>query len=506
MMNHGLPQIVDSRNTLTDDIRKIEKVQVEELTRLWKVYTTNKNIIATGRRLENLFWRIWGSTRIQENISGNTVAMIFSMIDQGEEAIANAYKIPPPSKSIIKQVPIDISVPPTPPPSPYSRFSPSNNVLYQPSQTALSASLLQAYPNTPPSPAMPPKVPPPSPAVLPEAPVRPALTRGHQSYPLTTNDAQVQIGREIASAKPKGGSAARGPKGKGILRKSKPERKRGLRPAAPSRTTSNSSNATASSGRSTPVTVTTEITNLQDAASQSGKDTDHSLTSVRSGESSRKSSEAGSTKSKEDWLVEPDFRAKYLEQRKKDRLSAISGNPIVKGPLKTNATIATASMTAVAIPRTKRGGRGRSILVVDSVAPLKSADDEGKSGAAVPVVESAFAPISEVLPSIVEKETFERPVFQRTKSQLSLLIEQAKRNSDGGSPIQANTPQKSVSQTMSPPPEVIPEEKVQPGDGFEDVPEEEQEEEQEDEGIEMKQKVPKKSTKSRRPKVRTRKS
>ncbi|EGX49405.1 hypothetical protein AOL_s00078g438 [Orbilia oligospora ATCC 24927] len=502
MMNHGLPQIVDNRHSLTDDIRKIDKVQVEELTRLWKVYTTNKNIIATGRRLENLFWRIWGSTRIQENISGNTVAKIFLMIDQGEEAIANsAYKIPPPSKSVIKQVPVDISVPPTPPPSPYSRLSPSNNVLYQPSQTALSASLLQAYPNTPPSPAMPPKVPPPSPAVLPEAPIRPALTRGHQSYPLTTNNAQVQIGREIVSTRPKNGTTARGIKHKGILRKGKQDKKRGLRPAAPSRTTSNSSNATASSGRSTPVTATTEITNLQDAASQSGKDTDYSSTSVRSGASSRKSSEVGSTKSKEDWLVEPDFRAKYLEQRKKDRLSAIAGNPIVKGPLKTNATIATASMTAVAIPRTKRGGRGRSILVVDSVVPLKSAGDEGTPGPAVPVVESAFLPISEVLPSIVEKEAFERPVFQRTKSQLSLMIEQSKRNPDSETSTQTNTPQASSSKRISPPPEVILEENVQLDEGFET-----EEGEQEDEGVEMKQKLPKKTAKSRRPKVRTRKS
>ncbi|KAF3917042.1 hypothetical protein ABW21_db0207502 [Orbilia brochopaga] len=40
MMNHGLPQIVDSRQSLTEDIRKIDKVQVEELMRLWKGYGT----------------------------------------------------------------------------------------------------------------------------------------------------------------------------------------------------------------------------------------------------------------------------------------------------------------------------------------------------------------------------------------------------------------------------------------------------------------------------------
>ncbi|EPS37500.1 hypothetical protein H072_8787 [Dactylellina haptotyla CBS 200.50] len=495
MMNHGLPQIVDSRQTLTDDIRKIDKVQVEELTRLWKVYTTNKNIISTGRRLENLFWRIWGSNRIQENISGNTVARIFLMIDQGEEAIANAYKIPPMSKSIIRQVPIDISVPPTPPPSPYSRLSPSSNLIYQPSQTALSASLLQAYPNTPPSPALPPKVPPPSPAVLPEVPSRPTLARAHQSFPQSTNDSQQQIGREMVSSKATSSSGRRRKHPQGILRTSISERKNRIGPSALSRTTSNSSNATASSGISTPVTSVTEMSNLQDA-SQSGKETDHtnSVESEHSLSSSRKGSQAGSAKSKEDWLVEPDFRAKYLEQRKKDRLSAIAGNPIVKGPLKTSPTIATASMTAVAIPRTKRG-RGRSILVVDSVAPLKSADDEDdNSGLSVPVVENPFSSIKEMLPTLVEKEPFEKPLFQRTKSQLSLMIEKAKRNADGEI-TEEDTPRNSAATSQgSPAPEVIPEDKVHPDDGFED---------ESDEPLEMRQRTnSKKSSKTRKPKLR----
>ncbi|KAK6336179.1 hypothetical protein TWF696_001742 [Orbilia brochopaga] len=500
MMNHGLPQIVDSRQSLTEDIRKIDKVQVEELTRLWKVYTTNKNIMATGRRLENLFWRIWGSDRIQENISGSTVAKIFLMIDAGEKAIQNqAYRIPPPPTSVIKQVPIDISVPPTPPPSPFSAFSPSSN---QPSQTALSASLLQAYPNTPPSPMMPPKVPPPSPVVLSDHPVRPPLTRVHQSYPLSTNDEQVQIGRELVSSKAVTNSGRHRRRNvPGILRSSKSDGKRRMGPPTISRTTSNSSNATASSGISTPMTSITEISNMQDA-SKNGKDTDETSNSFLSGpsagSSSRKGSmsEAGSAKSKEDWLVEPDFRAKYIEQRKKDRLSAIAGNPIVKGPLKTGATIATAPMTALATPRTKKG-RGRNILVVDSVVPLKSPDD---SGTIAKVVETTSAPISEIMPGLVEKETFEKPpMFQRTKSQLSLMIEQAKRNSDGGL-LDEDAAHPSISERDGSP-EVIPEKNVQSDDGFED-------EEEDDKPLEMRQRPPSKlkSSKTKRPKFRSRKS
>ncbi|KAF3919648.1 hypothetical protein ABW20_dc0105054 [Dactylellina cionopaga] len=353
---------------------------------------------------------------------------------------------------------------------------------------------------------MPPKVPPSSPAVFPEVPIRPALTRVHQSFPQSTNDAQQKIGLEMVSSKASS-SGRRRKHPQGILRTSKMDRKKAMKPSALSRTTSNSSNATASSGISSPVTSVTEMTNLQDA-SQSGKETDHtsnSIASARSATSSQKGSEAGSAKSKEDWLVEPDFRAKYLEQRKKDRLSAIAGNPIVKGPLKTNATIATASMTAVAIPRTKRG-RGRSILVVDSVAPLKSADDDEEegdsSGSAVPVVESVFAPISEILPTLAGKETFEKPPpFQRTKSQLSLMIEQAKRNAEGVISEQDSPVPLSISSQTSPPPDSIPEDRVHPDDGFED--------ESEDAPLEMRQKKvakkPSKSTKPR-PKIRNRKS
>ncbi|EWC44537.1 hypothetical protein DRE_06709 [Drechslerella stenobrocha 248] len=498
MMNHGLPQIVNSRQSLTDDIRKIDKVQVEELTRLWKVYTTNKNVISTGRRLENLFWRILGSDRIQQNISGSTVARIFLMIDKGEEAIQNkAYQIPPPPKSVIKQVPIDISVPPTPPPSPYSTFSPSNNVLYQPSQTALSASLLQAYPNTPPSPLMPPAVPPSSPVVLSEHAIRPLLTRVHQSYPMSTNDTQVQIYRGMTSTKASSGSSRpRRKHSSGILRAGKAEGKKRIGLSTLSRTTSNSSNATASSGISTPMTSITETSNINKAPDD-GKDASEPSESFTSGptadSSSRKSSEAGSAKSKEDWLVEPDFRAKYIEQRKKDRLSAISGNPIVKGSLKTNATIATAPMTALATPRTKKG-KGRSILVVDSVAPLKSPDESGPAA----VAEKLTSPASGALAGMVEKEAFEKPVFQRTKSQLSLMIEHAKRNADGGI-MDEDTTELSISEQVDESPEVIPEEKVQSDDGFED--------DEEDKPLEMRQRLPpKKTSRTRRQKPRSRKS
>ncbi|KAL8880568.1 MAG: hypothetical protein Q9198_002056 [Flavoplaca austrocitrina] len=48
-------------------------------------YHTNRAVFAedVGRRLENLFWRIWGSRRLLHNITGTLVAAIFSKISEG---------------------------------------------------------------------------------------------------------------------------------------------------------------------------------------------------------------------------------------------------------------------------------------------------------------------------------------------------------------------------------------------------------------------------------------
>lgn len=49
------------------------------------VYSTNKAILAdgVGRRLENLFWRIWINPTIRDRITGNQVAALFSKISEG---------------------------------------------------------------------------------------------------------------------------------------------------------------------------------------------------------------------------------------------------------------------------------------------------------------------------------------------------------------------------------------------------------------------------------------
>lgn len=49
------------------------------------VYATNKALLAdgVGRRLENFFWRIWSSAEIRHHIRGSQVAVLFSKISEG---------------------------------------------------------------------------------------------------------------------------------------------------------------------------------------------------------------------------------------------------------------------------------------------------------------------------------------------------------------------------------------------------------------------------------------
>ncbi|BDD59593.1 hypothetical protein MAP00_004788 [Monascus purpureus] len=63
---------------------KDDGVDMNDIARLWRVY----NAIASaqsghvGRRLENLFWRIWGSRRRHDTLRGSTVAKLFLKISQ----------------------------------------------------------------------------------------------------------------------------------------------------------------------------------------------------------------------------------------------------------------------------------------------------------------------------------------------------------------------------------------------------------------------------------------
>ncbi|CAG8948666.1 hypothetical protein HYFRA_00001786 [Hymenoscyphus fraxineus] len=64
-----------------------EPVGVEDIAKIWKVYTTTKRRLLdpTAERLENYWWRIWGSRR--RHLDGATVARLFANISDGQSFV-----------------------------------------------------------------------------------------------------------------------------------------------------------------------------------------------------------------------------------------------------------------------------------------------------------------------------------------------------------------------------------------------------------------------------------
>ncbi|KAK2795207.1 hypothetical protein FQN52_006137 [Onygenales sp. PD_12] len=86
-MTDALPRgIVLNTESISSQIENIGGVDVEDVAKLWRVYTANRSTMREdeGRRLENLFWRIWSSGRISRTIQGSTLASLFLHISEGE--------------------------------------------------------------------------------------------------------------------------------------------------------------------------------------------------------------------------------------------------------------------------------------------------------------------------------------------------------------------------------------------------------------------------------------
>lgn len=62
-------------------------LEIEEIAKFWKVYTTTKRRLLdpTAERLENYWWRIWGSRRRELNAA--TVARLFAYISDGQSFV-----------------------------------------------------------------------------------------------------------------------------------------------------------------------------------------------------------------------------------------------------------------------------------------------------------------------------------------------------------------------------------------------------------------------------------
>ncbi|EER41316.1 conserved hypothetical protein [Histoplasma capsulatum H143] len=86
-MTEALPKgIVLNSERISSEIESFGGVDAQDLAKLWRVYTTNRSTMKAdeGRRLENLFWRIWSNNSILRTIKGTMLAGLFLHISEGE--------------------------------------------------------------------------------------------------------------------------------------------------------------------------------------------------------------------------------------------------------------------------------------------------------------------------------------------------------------------------------------------------------------------------------------
>lgn len=102
-MAEGLPKgLITTNEALKGSIESVDRVDVEDIARLWKAYHTNRAVLAenVGRRLENFFWRIWGNDLLLKNITGTLIAAIFNKISEGGYIRTTPTQSPRSSRSL----------------------------------------------------------------------------------------------------------------------------------------------------------------------------------------------------------------------------------------------------------------------------------------------------------------------------------------------------------------------------------------------------------------------
>lgn len=175
------------------------------------------------------------------------------------------------------------------------------------------------------------------------------------------------------------------------------------------RKSSSSSNTAVNTAVSSPSnTLTVDVARSLPSASQKQR---------RGNQSARDGSESeGKKGDKSDgWVVDPDFRTKYLERKKRENLVALT--LIVPVTMSKTMSTTTVVESVTTIPTKAGRGKGKNGLVVDEIVPLKGLVEDVRG-----------VQVSKVIESVLEKEIDELPSnLVRRKSELTLLFEGAKK-------------------------------------------------------------------------------
>ncbi|KAL7272485.1 hypothetical protein RUND412_004705 [Rhizina undulata] len=452
-------RIVATKKSTPENFRHIDHFTTEYLSKLWKIYTVNRDVLDKGPRLENLFWRIWGSERINRSLSGQKVATLCKMIFEGEDRYEIPQRrrilMPPvaPKEATTPRLSLEIECPPTPPPSPIPPNSGCKTGSYLariPSQVAIAAQLHKAFPPPPPSPPGPSVVrrnaalktqkhvnnAAPAMAQLSEmqaavprsrAPranhTSPAVMFGSKNNTCITKEKTPSITSKY-SFEDDGESSSNAPREKadrpicarrkrpGIVKSTKVKRTRSA-VAGPSRKASSSTNTAVNTATSSP--SNTKTGDIVSSIPDSGNGEKQGASPSASGEWE---ADDGDDEDKADnnneessgWIVDPDFRTKYLERKRKEKLVALTSL--------TTASKTAAPTTAVADSiATVKSTRKKNVLVVDDIVPLKCLNEE----------DGTFPTAKVALENLKEEDIDELPTnLVRQKSELTLLFESEK--------------------------------------------------------------------------------
>lgn len=173
-----------------------------------------------------------------------------------------------------------------------------------------------------------------------------------------------------------------------------------LRPALPKRKSSSSSNTAVNTAVSSPSnTLTVDVARSLPSSSQQRQERKRNSSTEGDDEESRRKGDAVGS----GWVVDPDFRTKYLEQKNKEKLGTLT---------KAVSTIAVSE----AVTKASRRGKGKNVLVVDEIVSLKGLSED--------MGDVQVAPIVSVRDVEVDEQTSNLP---RRKSELTLLFEGAKK-------------------------------------------------------------------------------
>ncbi|KAF8540129.1 hypothetical protein BDD12DRAFT_880922 [Trichophaea hybrida] len=437
--------IVTNKESIPDNLRQLDTFTTEVLKQLWKVYSINRDVVDNGRRLENLFWRIWGSERTGRPFSGEVVSAIFMRMHSNDDPLlprrrsqpripgldikiisergqpappepspSPAVSTPPTSEGIAIATPTRTECPPTPPPSPvpnsmHSGFATHSFLSKQPELSEITISLQKTLQDPLPSPPGP-GVYPPSPVVVFAAPLAlptpsPKKVRSPPSpNPATTLDTVTENkasewistsfqstdswdSRSSTTSKGVGGARA-GPlrsKGRrgGKRVTAKMNKPKGIPP--PVRRSN-----TVTSSPTTEVEVVETPSFLPGNTPEKGKEVEKEK---GKGKGKEREKEKERQKDSGGWIVDPDFRTKYIDQKQKQKEAA-------------RASPTTAlSHDTVSVRRVTKGKR-KDVLVVDGTVPLKEGDTK------------------------VVREDKRRPALPRQKSELTMLIENARKDGE----------------------------------------------------------------------------